>query len=260
MDKRKSKIILGVLCTVVIVFAAIEMVWNWRMVKEIFNIPRAHATEQVAVEFAVFESVQDKLVPNELWEADDYVDFATWAVDLRELKEQCVGITESAVNELGECLDDETIAELQSIEDEIQSLTSITKINELLEEFNGIVEENRPLPEPEPYPTPSYSEQIVYEEQAFTGSTYDFMVAGVIYANGWRYTWYSQKVLPGGGLNIPGRHVGAGNLIYDGDGYIVVAANPSSLAYGSLVPTPFGTGKVYDCGCAVGTIDIYTNF
>lgn len=81
---------------------------------------------------------------------------------------------------------------------------------------------------------------------------------GVVYFNGHRETYYSQKVLPGGGLNIPGRYVAADGTIRDKDGYICVAS--SDLAWGTLVETSLGMGKVYDSGCASGTIDIYTNW
>lgn len=81
---------------------------------------------------------------------------------------------------------------------------------------------------------------------------------GVVYFNGHRETYYSQKVLPGGGLNIPGRHVASDGTIRDADGYICVAS--SDLPWGTIVETSLGTGKVYDSGCASGTIDIYTDW
>lgn len=81
---------------------------------------------------------------------------------------------------------------------------------------------------------------------------------GVVYYNGHRETYYSQKVLPGGGLNIPGRHVAPDGTIRDADGFICVAS--SDLPWGSIVETSLGTGKVYDCGCASGTIDVYTDW
>ena len=81
---------------------------------------------------------------------------------------------------------------------------------------------------------------------------------GVVYFNGHRETYYSQKVLPGGGLNIPGRHVAPDGTIRDADGFICVAS--SDLPWGSIVETSLGTGKVYDCGCASGTIDVYTDW
>lgn len=81
---------------------------------------------------------------------------------------------------------------------------------------------------------------------------------GVFYFNGHRETWYSERVLPGGGLHIPGRHTDEAGLVRDGDGYICVA----SVDYpkGTVVQTSLGAGKVYDSGCASGTIDIYTNW
>lgn len=81
---------------------------------------------------------------------------------------------------------------------------------------------------------------------------------GVNYYNGHRETWYSQKVLPGGGLRIPGRHVASDGTIRDKNNYICVAS--SDYKRGTIVQTSLGTGKVYDSGCASGTIDIYTNW
>lgn len=67
---------------------------------------------------------------------------------------------------------------------------------------------------------------------------------GVNYFNGHRETWYSQRVLPGSGLKIPGRHVDERGLVCDGDGYICVAS--SDYSWGTIVETSLGTGKVYD--------------
>ena len=59
-------------------------------------------------------------------------------------------------------------------------------------------------------------------------------------------------------MKIPGRHVDDRGLVCDGDGYICVAS--SDYKKGTIVETSLGTGKVYDSGCASGTIDIYTNW
>ena len=83
---------------------------------------------------------------------------------------------------------------------------------------------------------------------------------GVVYYNGHRETYYSQRVLPGYGLSIPGRHVADDGTIRDGDGYICVAANTSYMSKGTTLMTSLGPAKVYDCGCAYGTIDIYVNW
>ena len=82
---------------------------------------------------------------------------------------------------------------------------------------------------------------------------------GVVHYKGHKETWYSQKVLPGGGLKIPGRHVADDGTIRDKDGYICIAAN--YVSRGSRMMTSLGPGKVYDCGSMTGQwIDIYTNW
>ena len=93
------------------------------------------------------------------------------------------------------------------------------------------------------------------------GATYtanEFCDLGEIYWGGWRWTWYSEKVLPGGGLDIPGRHT-EGGYVRDGDGYICLASD--ALDYGTVIATPFGSyGLVYDCGCDYDTIDVYVSW
>lgn len=83
---------------------------------------------------------------------------------------------------------------------------------------------------------------------------------GAINFNGHRETYYSEKVLPGNGLNIPGRHVADDGTIRDADGYICVAADPGFLPKGTILITSLGPAKVYDCGCAYGTVDIYVSW
>lgn len=92
-------------------------------------------------------------------------------------------------------------------------------------------------------------------------SAAEFQFMGVIDDGEHFYTWYSERVLPGGGLtelNNNGRHSEDG-FVKDGDGYIAVAS--SDLPKGSVVDTPFGEGKVYDTGSlAPGQVDIYVSF
>lgn len=83
---------------------------------------------------------------------------------------------------------------------------------------------------------------------------------GAIFYNGHRETYYSEKVLPGNGLRIPGRHVAEDGTIRDADGYICVAADPAFMGKGSVLITSLGPAKVYDSGCAYGTIDIYVSW
>ena len=83
---------------------------------------------------------------------------------------------------------------------------------------------------------------------------------GVVYFNGHKETYYSQNVLPGGGLRIPGRHVAEDGTVRDEEGYICVAADWSYLPYGATVLTSLGPARVYDTGCDYGVVDIYVNW
>ena len=86
-----------------------------------------------------------------------------------------------------------------------------------------------------------------------------FKRAGVLRYNGYRWTWYSERVLPGGGLRIPSRHADENGYICDKDNYICLAS--STLKKHTVVNTPFGKqGKVYDSGCAAGTLDVYVDW
>lgn len=83
-------------------------------------------------------------------------------------------------------------------------------------------------------------------------------VDGINYYNGVRESYYYQKVLPGGGLSIPGRHVASDGTIRDADGYIVVASD--NQAKGSTGQSSLGAYKVYDTGVGHSGIDVYTNW
>ncbi len=84
---------------------------------------------------------------------------------------------------------------------------------------------------------------------------------GRINFNNHQETYYSEKVLPGGGLNIPGRHVAQDGTIRDADGYICIAANANYLPKGATAMTSLGPAKVYDTATAeVGVIDIYVSW
>lgn len=81
---------------------------------------------------------------------------------------------------------------------------------------------------------------------------------GRIWYNGHTETYYSQKVLPGGGLAIPGRHIASDGTIRDADGYIVLASD--DYPRGTVVETSLGAGKVYDTESGSGNIDLYTDW
>lgn len=86
-----------------------------------------------------------------------------------------------------------------------------------------------------------------------------FRTLGIIEWNGWRWTYYSEKVLPGRGLEIPGRHNDSEGYVCDENDYICLSS--SSLSKGTVIDTPFGKqGKVYDTGCPKNVIDVYVSW
>ena len=87
----------------------------------------------------------------------------------------------------------------------------------------------------------------------------DFMELGVVEYGGREFTWYSEKVLPGCGLdelNANGRTVDASGYVVDADGYIAVASPWGADAIGTVLDTP---AKVYD-ECESGSYDVYTSW
>ena len=93
--------------------------------------------------------------------------------------------------------------------------------------------------------------------KAYKMTPQEFRRAGVVYYNGYKFTYYSERVLPGPGLKIPGRH-SDGNFVRDENNYICVASR--DLPKGTVVDTPFGEGKVYDVCRDSGTIDVYVSW
>lgn len=83
---------------------------------------------------------------------------------------------------------------------------------------------------------------------------------GVTHFNNHTETYYSQRVLPGTALNIPGRHVADDGTVRDKDGYICVASDYAFYDKHEVLLTSLGPAKVYDTGCAYGTIDLYVNW
>ena len=114
--------------------------------------------------------------------------------------------------------------------------------------------------EPEPVIDTCTGVELKYSEPYYVCDNPLTSSMGAKEFNGHRETYYSEKVLPGGGLNIPGRHVADDGTIRDGDGYICVASDLSYLDRYNILLTSLGPAKVYDTGCAYGTIDIYVSW
>lgn len=106
-------------------------------------------------------------------------------------------------------------------------------------------------------------EEYKYDDNIYNVVDYtaeDFQELGIISWGIYRYTWYSELVMPGEGLDIEGRYVDENGFVCDVDNYICVASN--TLDKGTIVDTPFGKqGKVYDCGCGYDDIiDCYVSW
>ena len=135
------------------------------------------------------------------------------------------------------------------------------------------VVEEEIVPE-ETYYTPQVEETSYYAPQITTYSytppanpapTYNtpssgsdnFQADGVWYDENYRYTWYSSNAAYH--YRTPEWTAGSDGVYRDSEGYVVVAS--SDHAQGTVIEdTPFGPAKVYDTGCASGTLDIYTNY
>lgn len=144
------------------------------------------------------------------------------------------------------------------VEEDEESYEESYEEEEYYEEEVYIVEEDHYEESYEEEYYEETEEDSYHSEGSYTLS--DLQYHGVINWNGNRYTYYSQQVLPGGGLKIPGRHVNAGGFVSDGDGYIVLANDV--LDRGTVVDTPFGYyGKIYDrfgTGKPSHHFDVYT--
>ena len=193
-----------------------------------------------------------------------------WALLSKE-RDANKGIAESAFTELDGYLDDIQKEELSKAETAILAQDSFQEIRDGRAAFESMLEEPRQQKqsdiEAEEAAYQEYLASLESQGGSYSGNgDYDMQggdgvltkSGGVNEFNGRHETWYSQRVLPGDGLDIPGRHVAEDGTIRDEDGYIAVAA--SDLPRGSVVETSLGTGKVYDSGCAAGTTDIYTDW
>ena len=122
------------------------------------------------------------------------------------------------------------------------------------EEIEPLTEES--VPQEETIEEEESTSQV--NQEALYSASY-LKQMGVITWNNYRWTWYSQKVLPGGGLNIPGRHVDENGYVCDENGRICLASG--FVDKGTVVSTPFGKeGCVYDYCATANTYDVYTNF
>lgn len=201
----------------------------------------------------------EEVFPEYSYEKEGYQDFKTWWEDLLEERKSWEGKAEKTIEEYDEFLSDTQKEKLSELEKNILNATNFTKLKNYTNAFNNIVnkveEKKKESEELAALQTQSnYQEyKAAVSSGSYSGSYYDFLRDGVVNSNGCKFTYYSQSVLPGGGLNIPGRHVNGG-FVCDEDGYIVLA---NSAPNGTVIDTPWGPGKVYDKGTSGNHYDVY---
>lgn len=156
---------------------------------------------------------------------------------------------------LGKFISDEDSKSLKSYAETISTSLTCKAIQENECKYNEIIEKAKEEKKKE-------EERIAAEKAAAekrkrygdgSVSFNQFMSAGVVHWSGYKFTYYSQSVLPGGGLSIPGRHV-EGGFVRDGDGYICVA---NDRPKGTVLDSPWGACKIYDRGTSGNHIDVY---
>lgn len=192
--------------------------------------------------------------PTMPWQEAGYSDLKTYWEDLTSKRASFEGISAQVQEELAGYLSEEDIAKLDELESKLVKSSSIQQLNEYEAQLNEIVNTAQAAKETAlaTYSASSGS----YSSNGggnYSGSYYDFLQAGIVYHNGNKFSYYSQSVLPGGGLNIPGRHIDGG-FVRDGNGYICVA---NDAPIGTVVSTPWGDAKVYDRGTSGNHYDVY---
>lgn len=193
------------------------------------------------------EYLQEGYIDQEQWQSE----FDTKAAELES--------THSELLELRDYLSEDNQAIVDNFN--LDSFKYISELEETGGQFAAMRDEalaakERQLERQRQQRAAQQQQQQVAQQQSYSGNSGNFKSQGVIYQNGIRYTYYSSNVLYH--YRTPEWNAGSDGIYRDSAGYIVVASSDHSQ--GSVVSTPFGAGKVYDSGCASGTIDIYTNF
>lgn len=173
-----------------------------------------------------------------------------------------VGLTVGgAVGKYAQKTHETVTKQIEVVEFEVE----VNDISETEPDENAITPKSDPVEE-ETIEEVEYYEEPVYEQQYYEPVQQDYSgysngsgltkSGGVNYHEGRKETWYSSNTLYH--KDTANWTAGSDGVYRDKDGYVVVAA--SDKAQGSTIETSFGTGKVYDSGCANGVTDIYTNW
>ena len=234
-----KKIILGIITILILIICLFA----------IATCHRQYTAQQEEIqaqqELLFNQKLQDVQIPEEWYKQDGYDNISDWWNDLIALKTKYANIASETIIENGDILTEKQKQSVAEHSDAIISASSIQEINNLVWSIEEIKIQALDAQE--------------QKELQFVSDANNFKNAGVIFENGYKYTWYSTNEGSAGYVpGIPGRYTDPSGIIRDGNDYIVVASSTHNK--GTVVPTPFGEGKVYDTGCALNVIDIYTNF
>lgn len=152
------------------------------------------------------------------------------------------------------------------VTEQIEVVEFEVEINDIPEEPESKETAEPEEPQEEVVVEEVYYEEPVYEQQYYEPVQQDYSgysngsgltkSGGVNYYEGRKETWYSSNTLYH--KDTANWTAGSDGVYRDKDGFVVAAA--SDKPQGSTIETSFGTGKVYDSGCANGVTDIYTNW
>lgn len=197
---------------------------------------------------------------------ENYLSAEQWAIDYAAKVEELQGIV-SELDSLGGYVDGDYsvdygsltyISDVQKKIDELSDMRDAAKEKKAAEEKKKVEEEAAAArARANSVGNSNSNTSSGTSSSGYSTGSVNLRSAGVVNANGYRFTWYSQRVLPGGGLNIPGRHVDSRGFVCDGDGYIVAA---TAMGHGTTGSSPWGAWKSYDTGVSGNTVDLYCDW
>ena len=179
---------------------------------------------------------------------ENYLSAEQWEKDYSEKVEELKGIV-SELESLGDYVDGNYsvdydsltyISDVQKKIDELSDMRDAAKEKKAAEEKKKAEEEAAAArARANSVGSGSSNNSNGSGSSGYSSGSVNLRSAGIVHANGYTFSWYSQRVLPGGGLNIPGRHVDSRGFVCDGDGYIV---------------------KSYDTGVSGNCVDLYCDW
>lgn len=212
---------------------------------------------------ALADPVQETVESQYPYKAEGYDNLSDWLSAVKAKIQELQAKSNEARNL--EYLYDEDIAALDNIEANISNTFSLVTLGEYENTINSMFDKSaaRKAEAEAAEKKKALEQQQQQKQESYTapsssgGENINLQSAGVVHWGGYRFTWYSQRVLPGGGLNISGRHVNDAGFVCDGDGYIVAA---TAFGYGATGNSPWGAWKSYDTGVSGNTVDLYCDW